>query len=385
MNSLFSYSYCIFITLSSIGFGDMYPSSILGKLTVIFFLTCRMSWATRTMAALHEIVKTYQEKWFMRSRFHIMVLYNDKNDLGALTKDLLNEHAGTMKPISLEVLEYEMDTYDLLLMKSSDMIFAIRDNDRTTCEADKKALDIVRSLRGRRCKVPFTVEMNSFECQEFMKMVCGWKHASDVCLSLEFLTAHVLSLGAHSRLAPSFIRTSIMKQLIFGDGKNTKGKYFEELEKEYFKNNRLVLAAVDETNEIRFLPKMMENTWTRVYLNQECCNGTHKSGRHKEFFSFDSRRLQVETSPICSTAFIMGESSDAFKQALFCHNVTEVDDDLDTNVIILNSVYPLEDLEAKEKYEKGENRLVTEFDHAYRQCHRIKMVVFVAHTRWKPS
>ncbi|XP_066949505.1 uncharacterized protein [Macrobrachium rosenbergii] len=377
MESLFSYVYWTIITVSSVGYGDILPTTILGQLTVMFVVIYFLSWLGDKAKELSDgCADLYKRP--SKKRSLVFVGCKDKHELRNLKEEVSDEseinikvYTGFMisseeeEELGLHVIRgtSAKEAMKSVHLRSKDRIIMIRGRDRKVSKPDKIALDAVRSLKGRRCKASFTVEMNTFECQELMKTIVGWEPARDVCISLEFVTAHVLSLAAHSTLAPAFIKSAVMKRLIFDDRKRRKRNDSEELNREYFNNDRLVLAALNTAGEIMFFPDRMESTWCRIFLKNEPC-------ADKDRFSHFVSTSQVETSAVSSLVSVAGEPNDALKQALRSHNLTVAEKKKETSVMILNTRDHLDDMRARKRYDKRQVRLVSPFEHGYSDCCR---------------
>ncbi|XP_064102159.1 uncharacterized protein LOC135212553 [Macrobrachium nipponense] len=373
MESLFTYIYWIIITISSVGYGDILPTTILGQLTVMFIVIYFLTWLNDKAAEISDGCRDLYNKPF-KKRSIVFVGCKDKHEMRNLKEAVSDEskisisvYSGFMvspeekEALGLDVIQgiSAKEAIKTMHLRRKDQIIMIRGQNRILSRPDKIALDTVRSLKGRRCRASFTVEMNTFECQEFMTKIVGWEPARDACISLEFVKAHMLTLAAYSTLAPAFIKSSFMKQLIFDD-REQEESYYEELNREYFYNDRLVLAAVNAESEIVFFSDRMEGTWCRIFLENEPCTVKDRSVHFRS-------TSQVKTSAVSSQISIAEGRNDALQQALRSHNLIEAKGK-NINVMILNTRDHLDDITKRRMHEKRQVRLVSAFEHGYSKC-----------------
>ncbi|KAK7084730.1 hypothetical protein SK128_020076 [Halocaridina rubra] len=351
MKSSWSYAYWTIITISTVGFGDLTPSTIKGQFVILVTIAIFVAWFNSLAHNLQEDLE--EQVPFHRHKSKSCLLIGGRNedqlsnfkDYGK-NKDITGHRLESvfvhvtpsdtgvsgivrnlgMKPIESPTKE-EVIISNACPGKPGDTVFFLQDPFLDPDESDLHTLDLIRLLKGKASDAVLYVEMAKYKHQKLIREISNWNNAAgDTCISYEYMAAHILALSVNTRLTPFFIGHGFEK-LFTGRIERHHEKFTKAVHHEYTQSGNLLLGAITDDGEILINPIKTQSTWSHILLEseQEHMYLPTEDVQSQHIYSKNSTKSKEKAmiQPITiSQISVKNGVSDALNQALECHGFT---------------------------------------------------------------
>ncbi|XP_064081005.1 uncharacterized protein LOC135197807 [Macrobrachium nipponense] len=321
--SSWSYIYWTVITVSTVGYGDVTPSTDIGRAVVMLVIIFSMAWFGSQCKTLKSYFDNKKTITIQENRpnhpLHHLVIGCDTVDhlsafLSAFVEDdrrkvlvfMQEEISGLIKIANLFGVRVVFGNDPLKVIKDSHIFEggqesflwilynAVSHNNAPVI--DNQTVHLVKRIKDSNCVSRLFVKVTGTKGKADISQIKGWRGGEgiDVCIVSQLLDAHMLTHAAHARIRAALLaKASMTMSLELAENEEYRKATFSQIvEEQYYENKAIMLGSNSIAKDVLFA-EVIEHVGKRLVL---------KSNEAKGWTKNTHNCLKITTTPIGFTA-----------------------------------------------------------------------------------